>query len=241
MTDPGKPSGPARTTGASTPGGRMVLAMGSLGLIAGSLLVLVYLATLPAIERNRAAALERAIFEVLPDARQIVTFTVTDGRLEPAAEAAPGSARIHAGYAADGHFVGAAIEASGQGFQDTLRVLYGYAPDCECLVGFTVLESKETPGLGDKIESDPKFTANFDALDVRLDPGTGELRNPLMLVKPGQKTAPWQIDAITGATISSRAVANILHDSTAVMVPLLSRNLEAISHGRPGNDSAASD
>ncbi len=219
----------------------MVLAMGSIGLVAGSLLVLVYLGTLPAIERNRAAALERAIFQVLPAAGRTVTFAVTDGQLQPAAEAAPGTERIHAGYAEDGRLVGAAIEASGQGFQDTLRVLYGYAPECECIVGFTVLESKETPGLGDKIETDPKFTANFQALDVRLDPGTGEILNPIVLVKPGQKTEPWQIDAITGATISSRAVANILHDSTAVAVPLLARNLEAMTDGRPGDDSAAVD
>ncbi len=238
MTENGKPVSPAPVA-APTPGGRMVLAMGSIGLIAGSLLVLVYVWTLPAIERNRAEALERAIFEVLPEARETATFAVADGGLAPAGETEPGTQRIHAGYAADGRFVGAAIEASGQGFQDTLRVLYGYAPDCECIVGFTVLESKETPGLGDKIETDPKFTANFAALDVQLDPATGELRNPIVLVKPGQKTEPWQIDAITGATISSRAVANILHDSTAVTVPLLSRNLEAMTDGRPGNDPAA--
>ena len=240
MSAPGKPAGPAPVA-TPTAGGRMVLAMGSIGLIAGSLLVLVYVWTLPAIERNRAQALERAIFEVLPEARETVTFAVADGGLAPAGEAERGAQQIHAGYAVDGRLVGAAIEASGQGFQDTLRVLYGYAPECECIVGFTVLESKETPGLGDKIETDPKFTANFAALDVRLDPGTGELRNPIVLVKPGQKTEPWQIDAITGATISSRAVANILHDSTAVTVPLLSRNLEAMTDGRPGNDPAADD
>jgi electron transport complex protein RnfG len=219
-------------------GGRMVVAMGSIGLIAGSLLVLVYFWTLPAIDRNKAAALERAIFKVLPAARQTVAFTVDNGGLKPADDAAPAGTTYYAGYDESGRLAGAAIEAKGQGFQDTLHVLYGYSPDCECIVGFTVLESKETPGLGDKIETDPNFTANFQALDVRLNPDKAEILNPIVLVKPGQKTEPWQIDSITGATISSRAVANILHDSTAVSVPLLTHNLQVLNDGSPSDDTA---
>ena len=53
------------------------------------------------------------------------------------------------------------LTAAAQGYADVVRVLYGYDPACACIVGMTVLESKETPGLGDKIDTDPDFLLNF--------------------------------------------------------------------------------
>lgn len=215
----------------STSGTRLIIAMASIGVLAGVLLVFTYLSTLPAIERNKAAALERAIFAVLPGARRKLSFVPMDGRLELLGEGAEAPVKYYAGYGEAGELIGIAIEASGQGFQDTLRILYGYAPACECLVGMQVLESKETPGLGDKIELDPVFTANFEALDVRLKPDRATILNPVVLVKRGEKTEQWQIEGITGATISARAVTNILHDSTAETIPLLDSNLQVLKDG----------
>jgi electron transport complex protein RnfG len=125
------------------------------------------------------------------------------------------------------------MEAEGQGFQDVLRILYGYSPLCNCVVGMKVLESKETPGLGDKIEKDADFRANFEALDATLNAESGTMANPIELVKPGKKTDAWQVEAITGATISSRAIANILRESTAVTVPVIANNLEVLREGTP--------
>ena len=51
--------------------------------------------------------------------------------------------------------MGVAVEASGKATPDIIRILYGYDPENRQVVGFYVLESKETPGLGDKIEKDP--------------------------------------------------------------------------------------
>lgn len=222
-------------------GTRMIFAMGSIGILAGILLVFTYVSTLPAIERNKAEALERAIFEVLPGAVQKMTFAETDGRLNLLADAADSAVSYYAGYDESGQLIGVAVEAAGQGFQDTLRVLYGYSPDCACIVGFTVLESKETPGLGDKIETDPVFTANFEALDVQLDPDQAGILNPIALVKRGRKTEAWQIEGITGATISARAVTRILHDSTAATILLLEDNLQELKDGSPGDYAAKRD
>ncbi len=229
---------PPETEGESTRGTRLVLAMGGIGVIAGTLLVATYLWTQPAIERNIAEALERSVFDVLPGARQSVTFAVVDEFLQPLGDGEDAPVKYYAGYDDGGQLVGVAVEAAGQGFQDTLSVLYGYSPECECILGFKVMESKETPGLGDKIETDPDFTANFDALDVRLDPEMEEVLNPIVMVKHGQKTEPWQIDSITGATISSQAVANILHDSSAVSVPLFIRNRQVLDDGNSSDDIA---
>ncbi len=109
------------------------------------------------------------------------------------------------------------------GYADIIRVLYGYDPRRQSIVGLRVLESRETPGLGDKIETDQSFIANFAAPDVSLNAdGTG-LANPIEATKHGEKTHLWQVDAITGATISSFAIAEILRNSATTWVPRLAR------------------
>jgi electron transport complex protein RnfG len=52
------------------------------------------------------------------------------------------------------------------------------------------------------------------------------LANLIEYVKPGMKQDPWQIDGITGATISSTAVAGILRKSSAVWVPKIKQHLD---------------
>ena len=98
--------------------------------------------------------------------------------------------------------LGYAIPAEGAGFQDTIKLIYGYDAAAQRIVGMEVLESRETPGLGDKIIKDKTFLANFDALAVSQD---------IVLVKRGEKTKPYEVEGITGATISSKAVVAILN------------------------------
>ena len=80
----------------------------------------------------------------------------------------------------------------------------------QTVVGFYVLESKETPGLGYKIEKDPNFLENFKALDVSLAEDFSALKNKVVPVKQGKKENAWEVDCITGATISSKAIGNII-------------------------------
>lgn len=202
-------------------------AMVGVGLLCGLLIVGVFLLTRPVIERNRAEALERAIFRVLPDARSSRSFRFSeDGGFEPAVGTGGDAPAVHAGYDADGRLVGLAVEARGMGYQDVIHVLYGYAAAEDAIIGLQVLESRETPGLGDRIESDPAFLENFERLDVSLAAGGADLAHPIAAVKPGEKEHPWEIDGITGATISSVAVADLLRDSTAVWVPRIRRHLD---------------
>ena len=212
----------------------MIRALGGIGVLCALLIVLTFQATLPVITRNKAEALERAIFKVLPGATKRTTFEIMDGQLRPvAADAvpAPGTERVYVGYDADGALVGVAIEAAGQGFQDVIRLLYGYAPQRQQVIGMEVLESKETPGLGDKIIKDANFVANFAALDVTLAADGKGLAHAVEAVKNGKKVQPWQIDGITGATISSVAVAKIIHTSTSRVVPILMPQLVRLERG----------
>jgi electron transport complex protein RnfG len=96
-----------------------------------------------------------------------------------------------------------AIKAAAAGFQDVISLIYGFDPTSGSLTGMKILSSKETPGLGDKIEKDHAFVAQFDAVAT-----------PLVAVKR-TTGAPGEIDAITGATISSRAVVRIINESLA--------------------------
>jgi electron transport complex protein RnfG len=221
----------AGATGDSTSALRMVATMGGIGLVCGILIVLTFQLTLPIIEKNKRDALERAIFQVVPGAQKKVAFEYADGVLKPAEDSGKGGPMYYACYDSQGRLVGVALEATGQGFQDAIHVIYGYSPAKKAVVGMKVLESKETPGLGDKIGKDPGFKSNFDSLQVAPGGETGGIAHPVVLVKHGQKTEPWQIEAITGATISSRAVAGILEKSTEATVPVIFGNLAALENG----------
>ncbi len=212
---------PLHETSAPPPAWPMLRAMAGIGLLCGLLITTAHLVTKPVIERNRAEALQRAVFDVLPAATDSVTASWQDDRGLKMLEAGERTDApvVHVGLDAAGQVVGVAIEAAGMGYQDVIGVLYGYAPDERAIVGLRVLESRETPGLGDKIETDPAFRANFERLDVSLVPDGTRVAHPIEAVKQGEKTAPWQIDGITGATISSQAIASILRESTAVWIP----------------------
>ena len=231
---------------------QMYRAMVGVGILCGLLIVSVYLWTLPIIERNKAEALKAAVFQVLPGAASSASFAYTStgafvplgqpgetsGAMSAEGETAesPGTTLgiVHAGYDEAGDLVGIAIEAAGMGYQDMIRFLYGYDPTAQTIVGFQVLESKETPGLGDKIITNEAFLTNFEALDVTLTDDARTLRNPVTFVKAGEKQNAWEIDGITGATISSNAVARALRESTLTWMPRIHPQAATFrSAGRP--------
>jgi electron transport complex protein RnfG len=185
---------------------RLVTTVGLAGLLSGLAIVGTYEATLPRIQENQRRALEAAVFEVVPGSEALQGLVVRDGRLVPATSA-PGEgdgdeAEVFGAYDADGRFVGYAIAAEGPGFQDTIRLLFGFDPDRARVVGLQVLESRETPGLGDKIVKDDAFLDGFRDLAV----------SPRVVVVPnGTSSAPNEVDGITGATISSKAVVKIVN------------------------------
>ena len=204
---------------------RMVGVMGSVGLLASAILVTTFQVTAPFIEANRRAYLESAILDVIPNAVSFRSFESTDGTVVAATE----PSGLFAGFDSTGSLAGIAIESQGQGYADVIRLLYGYSPACECIVGMKVLESKETPGLGDKIEKDATFQSNFDALQATTDEAGTSLLQAIEMVKQGAKSNPWEIEAITGATVSSRAVTRIISESATSTVPLLRRNIDKLT------------
>ena len=185
------------------------------GLLSGLALAGIYQATLPRIERNQAEALRKAVFRVLPGTTKIRTLVLKEGKLVPYTGPEgkkPKGEALYQGLDSAGKLVGTAIPAEGPGFADTIYLLYGFNSEKKIIVGMEVLSSRETPGLGDKIGLDPHFLANFKALEVEP---------PILAVKPGKKTQPNQVDTISGATISSKAVVKILNGSVERWLPTL--------------------
>ncbi len=208
---------------------KMLQAMVGIGVMCALLIVVTYEGTLPRVKRLRAEALEKAVFRVIPGSEKSKIFVLEGESFKPLQGEVGNQQVVYAGYNASNELVGVAIEASGQGYADKIRILYGYNPTEQTVVGFYVLESKETPGLGDKIEKDPIFLANFDALDVSLN-DHNEIKNIVIPVKNGMKQNPWEVDAITGATISSRAIGNTIGTSSQFWVPLIYKNKDALTY-----------
>ncbi|MBT8452725.1 MAG: FMN-binding protein [Deltaproteobacteria bacterium] len=204
----------------------MYRAMVGVGVFCGLLIVSVFQVTLPIIERNKAEALQEAIFEVLPNATKSTTYRLTEAGGFELVEGEDDAGRlVYAGYDDAEQLVGLAVEAEGMGYQDVIALIYGYSFTEQAIVGIQVLESKETPGLGDKIETDADFLENFKSLDVSVGEDGSALANSVVPVKHGEKTQPWEVDGITGATISSVAIANLLDRSAQYWVPRIRNNL----------------
>ena len=100
----------------------------------------------------------------------------------------------------EGQTAGWVVKAGGQGYADKIELIIGLDPGADTITGLFVLQQKETPGLGNKIIF-PEWRNQF----IRKKTGT-----PLVVTK-GKSLAPNAIDAVTGATISSRSVTRIVN------------------------------
>ncbi len=212
-----------------TSGASMVRTLGAVATVCGVLIVSAYQGTLDAVTANKKIALERAVFKVIPGAVSVNEFWAGPGGVVPAGGAAPvDGIKFHVAYDAAGHIKGIAAEGAGKGYADVVRILYAYDPAREAIAGIGVIAMRETPGIGDKINTDRAFLKNFEALDVRLAPDRSTLAHPVKTVKHGSKQNPWEIDAISGATITSKAVGKGINDSAGRLLPRLLPHLDKL-------------
>lgn len=212
---------PAPHTSAAGP---MIRVLGTISLLCGILIVATQITTKTRIRENQEILMRESIEQLLPGIKKQINYGI-----EPSGELKilPGlegeGHRFFAGYDTAGNFLGVVIETSDRGYADVISAMYSYDPDKQTVNGFQVVEMRETPGLGDRIRSDPGFTDNFKSLDAT---------HPITTVKHGTKKNPWEIDAISGATVSSRAVGRMLQKSVLAVAPIVGRNLDRIKRGQ---------
>jgi Na+-translocating ferredoxin:NAD+ oxidoreductase subunit G len=214
----------------STPTWAMIRTLGLVSTICGLIIVGAYQGTYDAVAANKRLAVERSVFKVVPAAKSIEEYYALEGGsiAKAGAEAPAGAVKFFAAYDDTGKLVGVAAEGGAKGYADTVRLMFGYDVDCQCIKGIGVVSMRETPGIGDKILTDKNFLANFEALDVKLAADMKSLANDVKTVKHGTKTNPWQIDAIAGATITSRAVGKGINEAAQALLPRLAPNLEQL-------------
>ena len=191
------------------------MTLGLAGAIAGLAIVFVFQWTAPTIEAYKAEQLRLAIDEVLQRPDRFDTLYVVDGALMPSGDPAIHE-RVYLGYRG-AEPVGFAIASGEPGFQDVIGLIFGYDHERDALLGMKVLESKETPGLGDKIEKDTTFVNQFDGVQA-----------PLVGIKSRDNSGdPHEVDMITGATISSRTVIKAINQALERLGPLLDQYMAA--------------
>ena len=101
---------------------------------------------------------------------------------------------------AQGKDLGAAVESTTMGFGGDLKVLVGFNPE-GTIMGYTLLEHAETPGLGAK--ADKWFQKDQKGDIIGKSPV-----EPLTVSKDGG-----QVDAITASTITSRAFLKAVNNA----------------------------
>jgi len=160
----------------------MLLVLTLIAVIAGGALAMVNSVTAPQIEKINAENLAAGIKEVMgSDDVQVAEPVDVNGFTKYAVTDASGKA------------LGNAVTSSVNGFGGELKVLVGFNAEGDIL-GYTVLQTAETPGLGAKAADWFKKGAKGDI--IGKNPG----KCNFTVSKDGG-----EIDAITASTITSRA------------------------------------
>lgn len=174
----------------------MIAVLTAVGLISGSFLAIVGQVTKERILFNKRHEIEMAALKVVPGASAVKMiyeerdFAIFEDRDEA------------------GNLVGYALQAAGTGFQDKITLEIGLSPDLNTVFSLTIIDQKETPGLGAKITEEASFLRYWQNRDSSQKL---TLRKPP--VDDPAALAPNEVNAITGATISSQAVLNIVNEA----------------------------
>ncbi len=153
----------------------------------------------PKIEQNKINKRNRLIGGLLPEAKN---FIALDAPIEiESAQGRKEKVEVYKAMSAADECVGWSFNASGSGFADKIELVVAVDAKFEKIAGFDVLSSSETPGFGDQIKYD-YYRNQFK----------GAPAEQLKLVSIGEpKKIDSQIVGITGATVSSGAVVDILN------------------------------
>ncbi len=170
----------------------MFIVLGTVCLFSAVALSVMYNFTKTPIYENQQKELKDAISKVLPGVKSYKEMKKTE------------TMTIYEGTGENDKIIGYAIVGEGNGFQGKIKLIVGIDPSLQSFLGMEVLESSETPGLGTKV-ADESFKTQVKSLKLNRDVSIGCVRDE----KSKKET---DIQAITGATISSEAVVSVLNE-----------------------------
>ena len=170
----------------------MFVALFVICVVSGGVLGVVYNATKEPIAAAENAKKTEAIKNVLPEFE-----TLKDVNIKSAVAGEDAEIPFYLAYDADNNFIGAAVETfTNKGFSGNISLMVGILAD-GTLKNISVLQHAETPGLGSKM-TEPTFKDQFngkkaDSFNIKVKKDGGD------------------VDAITAATISSRAFCDAVN------------------------------
>lgn len=180
-------------------------------LIGGLILASVYAKTSPIMFKNNVIAKEKALKELMPDADDITKL---------------GDWTIHEKHAEyfvakkGGEVIGYVVQSFGKGYSSYIDTLIAVDKDFK-VQKINILHHGETPGLGDEIEAD-SFKGQFKDKDMEH----------LKVLKTETKE---YIQAISGATISSRAVTeDAVKNGIDALIKAVKGGAKNVEHGQHG-------
>lgn len=171
---------------------QMFIVLGAVCLFSAISLSVMYNFTKTPIYENQQKELQNAILKVLPKVKSYKGIKKTE------------ELTIYEGVGESERVIGYAIVAEADGFQGKIKLILGIDADLKSFLGMEVLESSETPGLGTRIADEP-FVQQIKSLKLQQGISIG-------LVKDEKNKKETDIQAITGATISSEAVVSVLNE-----------------------------
>ncbi len=118
----------------------------------------------------------------------------------------------------DGNPKGVALETYGKGYGGDVGLMVGIDTETDKIIGVSVTTHAETPGLGARAKEDPEFSGQFEGLS---------LTDTIAVTKDGG-----QVNSISGATITSRAVANAAQKASDIykrLKPEIIENAKSIA------------
>ena len=167
----------------------------------GLLIAVTSAALSPRIRQNEINKRNRMVTVLLPEAKD---FILMEESIEiQSIQGKKEKVEIYKAMSQADECVGWSFEAVGSGFADKIKLVIALDRNFEKIAGFDVLSSNETPGFGDQIK-----------YDYYRDQFKGAPAGELKLVTVGERSKiDSEIVAISGATISSEAVVEIVSNS----------------------------
>lgn len=167
----------------------------------GLLIAITNAALSPRIEQNKINKRNRLVGAMLPEAKD---FVPVEGEVQiESIQGKKETVEVFRAMSKTGECVGWCFNAIGPGFADKIELVVAVDKNFEKFAGFDVLASNETPGFGNQI----KF-------DYFRDQFKGAPTEGLKLATSGDNTKiDSEIIAISGATISSEAVVDIISNA----------------------------
>lgn len=174
---------------------KMIIALTIVTIFAGFSLAFAYEYFKDKIADNAVKALNESIGTVIPGAvskelipsNEMTIYKVYDKDLN----------------ALDKNLLGYAIVTFASGYQGSIKILVSVTPDFNKIITFRVLEHSETPGLGGNIVNSD-FISQYEGLSTEKE---------IKVIKGPSNKENNEISAISGATISSKAVTKALNET----------------------------